>query len=327
LLAQKMIALGGCGTMAVEVCDLRACVDRAIGKLRHKLSGTHRIVVEEPDPIGGVTCATAQLVRVLCYLLENAWDATPGGGALRVDLVKLAASERWPTGAARIDITDEGCGMSDAALANAFLPFYSDPLDGISRAGLGLTAARSLLQAMGAELQLRSRLGEGTTASIHIARGTPEPREEPPELPDAITDGVLLLDDDPLVRAMCLDAIGQLNIRVFACSDGRSARALFDHSPDRFMLAVMDENVPGERGSSLARYMLGRNPKLRVLLMSGRPIPTGNELPPRQRQRMAVVHKPFGLLEFLSSIEQLIPGTAGQMVANRQPQGTSRRSL
>ena len=68
-----------------------------------------------------------------------------------------------------IMVCDSGSGMSEDTRRHAFDPFVSSKPAGRGR-GLGLTRARSAVEAMGGEIRLDSREGEGTVATIDFAR-------------------------------------------------------------------------------------------------------------------------------------------------------------
>lgn len=113
--------------------------------------------------VGKVDADPRQLGRAIGHLLDNAISATGAGGKILVDL------SRKPDGA-RVVISDNGRGMTARELAHA--------LDGLRRTqdgnglerrqGLGIPLARQLVEAQGGTLELVSRKGSGTTATIHL---------------------------------------------------------------------------------------------------------------------------------------------------------------
>ena len=86
-----------------------------------------------------------------------------------------------------IQIRDEGSGMDEEAQARAFEQFYRSETarrlapDG---SGVGLYAARGLVEAMGGTIEIASRLGGGTTVTLTLLA---EPLEEEVARPDRVT--------------------------------------------------------------------------------------------------------------------------------------------
>jgi len=98
------------------------------------------------------------LARALRAVLSNALEATPKPGR-----VKLLATEEQGTW--HLKIADQGRGMAPEVLARAGEPFFSTKPAG-SGMGLGLFLARTFAEQLGGELQVDSRLGEGTSVEL-----------------------------------------------------------------------------------------------------------------------------------------------------------------
>ena len=140
------------------------------------LSFADKVVREREDAIGAadlsldlrgnggakVDADPRQLGRALGLLVDNAIAATPPGGKL------LVAVSRSRDGA-RIVVSDNGRGMEAEELSRA-LDGLRAAADGTleRRTGLGLPLARQLVEAHGGTLEVLSRPGEGTTATISL---------------------------------------------------------------------------------------------------------------------------------------------------------------
>ena len=101
-----------------------------------------------------------QIDRALGQLLDNAIAATPSGGKILVDLSRKSDG-------VRIVVSDNGKGMSSDELRRA-LEGLRTGVNGRPerRQGLGIPLARQLVEAHGGRLEIVSRSGEGTTATI-----------------------------------------------------------------------------------------------------------------------------------------------------------------
>jgi PAS domain S-box-containing protein len=119
-----------------------------------------RITVTQPvmdHPGLMVSLDVEQIRRVFQNLLKNALEACSEGGVIRVRVSGRGSR-------ATIEIEDSGCGMDPAALSKVFDPFFSTK--GVRGTGLGMGIVKSLVQANGGSIELRSREGQGTTVEM-----------------------------------------------------------------------------------------------------------------------------------------------------------------
>lgn len=109
----------------------------------------------------------ARLEQAIQNLMANAYQAMEEGGRLEVVTCR-------GDGAIRIVFTDTGAGMTPETLSQALEPFFTTKARGT---GLGLAIARSIVEAHGGRIDLRSRPGSGTTVALTLpaARSPHEP--------------------------------------------------------------------------------------------------------------------------------------------------------
>lgn len=107
-----------------------------------------------------------QLGRAVGNLLENAIAGTPDGGRIVIDLRKTPEGSDWGV---EIVIADNGRGMTTQELARA-QGGLTPGKDGVPerRTGLGIPLARQLIDAHDGTLEIASRKGTGTTATIRL---------------------------------------------------------------------------------------------------------------------------------------------------------------
>jgi putative PEP-CTERM system histidine kinase len=107
-----------------------------------------------------VTANAEQLASVLLHLIQNAQEATTRGGKVNIKLEATA-------GRARIDIQDDGPGMSEEFVRRTlFKPFQSTK--GSSGMGIGAYQAREIVRGLGGEVTVTSEVGAGTTVSVTL---------------------------------------------------------------------------------------------------------------------------------------------------------------
>src|SRR5438105_4231204 len=106
----------------------------------------------------------ARLRQVLDNLLTNAIKYTERGG------ITIVAQLLPDEGVMRIEISDTGVGIDEAAMARLYEPFYRSPLTAAMAegSGLGLAVVRSLVDLMGGTIRFDSKVGQGTVATVEV---------------------------------------------------------------------------------------------------------------------------------------------------------------
>ncbi len=119
-----------------------------------------------------VVADRGQLMAALAALVENAAEAMPAGGSIRVGTRPRLLSEREAAEAAlppghyaEILVVDTGRGMSEEVLRHAFEPFYTTK-DASQGAGLGLSMVHGFVRQSGGQVGLRSQEGKGTEVCL-----------------------------------------------------------------------------------------------------------------------------------------------------------------
>jgi len=158
LVASRLEA--GVLTPQVEVFAVPPLVERTWSALRAdrpfalKVEGTPHLAVADPD----------RVEQVLWALLDNAVKYSPDGSPIEV---RVAPED----GALGIMVRDQGTGMDDETRRHAFDQFYRSAQarnlapDG---SGVGLYAAKGLVEAMDGSVRLESTLGAGTSITVRL---------------------------------------------------------------------------------------------------------------------------------------------------------------
>lgn len=142
-------------------CDINKTIEAITGLLTRQFSLKNVFITEEfAADLPPVSIDEKQIQEVLMNLLNNARDAMESGGIIRI---KTAFEDN----AIKIDISDTGLGMDEKTLAQVFEPFFTTKEKGT---GLGIPVCFGIIQAHGGILKYKSRLGEGTTATILLPR-------------------------------------------------------------------------------------------------------------------------------------------------------------
>lgn len=163
----------------------------------------HGIVIEPVvgDASLSVWADRARLLQVLLNLYSNAIKYNRHGGWVRVTVARDGES-------IHITVTDSGPGIDPAMQHRLFQPFdrLGAETQGIEGLGLGLAISRQLMAAMGGDLSVRSRLGEGSAFSLQLS-ATPVPQVlpqcavpavamQPQSVPPPVSRSLLCIEDN-----------------------------------------------------------------------------------------------------------------------------------
>jgi two-component system sensor histidine kinase PilS (NtrC family) len=120
--------------------------------------GQRITVAQELGPNVWTRMDPKHLRQILWNLLLNAAEATNGNGTVRV---KCESSH----GMARVEIADNGSGMSEETQKQIFNPFFTTRTQGT---GLGLSIVHRLLESYGGRIDVQSAEGQGTVFTLHL---------------------------------------------------------------------------------------------------------------------------------------------------------------
>ncbi len=229
----------------------------------------------------------------------------PEGGriGLMVQPKTLNAAEARALGVkpgehALFTVEDEGVGMSTETAARAIEPFFSTKAEA-GGTGLGLSAAHSLATAAGGALVIRSRLGQGTRIELYVPRARAAAQAELDLAPPAaaVACAVLLVEDDPAVRAGTARLLRALGCRVTAVQDAEDALGALAGGA-AVDLMITDVGLPyGLDGRALAEAARALRPDLKALFVSGHETPAADA-------PSDFLPKPFGRAALAQAIQR-----------------------
>jgi signal transduction histidine kinase/ActR/RegA family two-component response regulator len=217
-----------------------------------------------------------QIETALLNIAINARDAMPGGGKLAIETVNIAArSDNLPDELADQDCVlvamhDTGTGMSPEVIERAFEPFFTTKEIGRGT-GLGLSMVFGVVTQSGGTVRMCSRLGEGTTVQIYLPRARAEATLARPgtaSVAEVAGAHILVVDDDPDVRWVIAQDLGEIGCSVAEAQSGEDALAILERG-EPCDLIVIDLVMPGLSGIDTIRLARCNRPDLKVLFASG----------------------------------------------------------
>ena len=257
----------------------------------------------------------SQLQQVVINLVTNSLHAMPDGGRLTIACDATEAPPDYvlernvctDSKLAMVTISDNGIGMDEETKTRAVEPFFTTKPRG-KGTGLGLATAHGAIRSAGGLLHVESAEGQGTSVSIFlpvVGEGSDSQEFKVPELAAeyVASSRVMIVEDREEVRSTLSQLLDSFGYRVLACGSAENALEVFaDHE---FDLIVSDVALPGMGGVELAERLLGFEPELKIVLISGYP---NHDLSIVDSHPDAVRYlpKPFSATDLLKAINQLL---------------------
>jgi signal transduction histidine kinase len=131
----------------------------------------HKTIKRELGQIPLIECSPSQINQVFLNLITNAAQATRDDHSGEIAL----RSSVTPDGYVRVDVSDNGHGIPDSVLPKIFDPFFTTKDVG-KGTGLGLSIAYKIVQQHGGRIEVRSKVGQGTTFSVLLPVKAAQPQ-------------------------------------------------------------------------------------------------------------------------------------------------------
>lgn len=222
------------------------------------------------------------LENALLNLAVNARDAMPSGGCLSIHTSNTVVQDQHagprdlePGEYVMMSIVDNGSGIPPEIMEKVFEPFFTTKDVGAGT-GLGLSQVYGFVRQSGGHIHLQSELGVGTRIDLYLPRlrGQEAPAVQPAAEETTVLDGrrdevILVVEDDPAVRAHSTAILHDLGYSVIEAAEAHSAlRIVATDQP--LSLLFTDVGLPqAMNGRELALAVRALRPTLPVLFTSG----------------------------------------------------------
>jgi len=268
-----------------------------------------------------------QLHQVLMNLCVNARDAMPSGGMLTLELSNLALA---PAAAGKISglqpgphvllsVTDTGTGIAPEVIDKIYDPFFTTKEVG-KGTGLGLSTVLGIVQGHGGVVQAVSHLGDGARFNVYLPAANPVPISVAVAGPSPQARGngelILLVDDEPAIRAVTRRLLERYGYRVVEAANGRDGLDCYARNRSEVAAVITDLIMPELDGLSFIQQLRKTDSALPVIAASGHLGGVDTDAL-NAANVQAVLAKPFDSLQLLNQLDRLLHAGSGGIRASQ----------
>jgi PAS domain S-box-containing protein len=278
-LTHRLLAFARRQPLIPKSVDVNQLVVSLEDLLRRTIGETLDLEILAADDLWCTLCDPNQLESALLNLAINARDAMPDGGKLtistanaRLDSVTADTPALSPGDYVCIAVADTGVGMSAEVAARAFDPFFTTKPIG-QGTGLGLSMIYGFARQSNGHATIDSKIGRGTSVKLYLPRHHGDVAALHASVAKAAEhaatgETVLVVEDEPVVRGVILEMLGEQGFRTLEAVDGPSGLRILRTSA-RVDLLITDVGLPGMNGRQLADQARETRPDLKILFITG----------------------------------------------------------
>ena len=166
-ITHRMLSFAKRMDVKIEVLDVNAVLVETMGFLEREAQYRNvELMRELAHNLPQIPTDHGQIQQVFLNILNNALAAVPDGGQILV--------RTWDEseGFIGISVQDNGCGMSEETAKNMFEPFFTTKKE--KGTGLGMSITYGIVKRLGGEIQVKTKLNEGTTMTILLPKRSVE---------------------------------------------------------------------------------------------------------------------------------------------------------
>jgi signal transduction histidine kinase len=274
---RQLLAYSGKGGSIVRDLDIAQAVNEMSDVAQFSIPKGVELSVNLNKRLPLVRMDPSQFQQILLNLVINAGEAIGESHTGTITISTSMADVQEPFADALgqtaapgryvyIEVSDTGCGIDEQAKLKIFDPFFTTKFLG---RGLGLAAVAGIIRALKGAITLESAPRRGTVFRVFFPASDVKPDSRASKIPVGERGSVLVVDDEPGVRAFLAAALRRAGYRILTACDGRGALAVCAHETRSIDAAVLDIVTPLIGADELLAELRTRYPQIRVLLTSG----------------------------------------------------------
>jgi PAS domain S-box-containing protein len=300
-LTAQLLAFARRQALKPEIFDAADRVRQVLDMVRTLLGSRIELELDVACDACFVEADAGQFETALINIAANARDAMDGQGRVRIlaQVVPGLVAGAWH-GAAEgehvaISVSDTGRGIPPEVVGQIFEPFFTTK--GVGKGtGLGLSQVYGFAKQSGGEVEVDSRVNEGTVFTLYLPRvGRPIESAAETGLGSGLRNGqrqrILVVEDNKEVGEFAIQLLGELGHQPRLARDAAEALALLDEDGAAFDLVFSDVVMPGMSGIELGGEIRKRWPALRIVLTSG----YSHVLAQEGRHGFELLQKPYSI--------------------------------
>jgi two-component system cell cycle sensor histidine kinase/response regulator CckA len=333
-LVRQLLAFSRKQTLRPQVLDLNETLNDLTMLLRRLIGEKVTLTTAFGRDLWPVKADISQFEQVVVNLAVNARDAMPDGGKLTVRTANVPASESgtlaykgMPSADhVLVEVSDTGTGIPPDIVDKIFEPFFSTKEVG-KGTGLGLSTVYGIVKQTGGFIYVNSVPGN-TAFRIFLPRYVATAEDVARQIPDVEAPAIavdapaaaaraasadltghgtiLLVEDEEGLRALNARGLASRGYTVLEASNGVEAIEVFDREGG-VDLVVSDVVMPEMDGPALLKELRRRNPKVKVIFVSGYAEEAfSKNLPDQEKEegKYEFLAKPFTLKLLVSKVKE-----------------------
>jgi len=211
-----------------------------------------------------------------------------------------------------IQVSDTGVGMEEKVKKKIFEPFFTTKP--FSNTGLGLSMSYGIIKRFGGEIEVESKVGQGTTFTIILPIQLEGAEEEVSSvtIPRGREARILVIEDEEQVSSALSKILSQFNHQVMVANSGEEGIRLFKEN--QFDIVLTDLGMPGLSGWEVCRAIKSLSPQTPVGMITG----WGAQLSEEEIEENKLdflISKPFDFNEILRLISEKMASREAQLMA------------
>lgn len=298
-----------------EPLQINYVVKETVNLLRASIPKTITIRYMEEDDLPSVMGNSTQIHQILINLCTNASHAMEkNGGILSISLSRYEVNGKPETETKKmkpghyvcITIRDSGEGIPEPLLDKVFVPYFTTKETG-KGTGMGLAVVHGLVKNHGGDIELSSKVGQGTVVHIYFPAHKLAPKKEACNIPDLPkgTERILFVDDEVSLVNIVKEILERFGYQVDAFENPIEALENFKVKHATYDLIITDMSMPHMTGDQFIKNVFEIRRTIPVVLCTG----YNDDLTDAKARDMglkAILSKPVNMRELVTSIRDVL---------------------
>ena len=244
-----------------EPFDLRASIEdvASLLSLRVEEKGLELMVRYQPGLGSQFIGDPGRVRQVVTNLIGNAVKFTDKGHVF----IDVSGKRRGEVADLTIAVTDTGCGIPEKQLRSVFEEFEQVDTSAARRhdgTGLGLAISKRMVEAMGGEISLQSKVGQGSTFLMRLPMAVDESSVEDVVAPAKTFEKAhaIIVDDNRVNQTIIQEQLASWGMKSDAFDNAEKGFAAIKEAAkrgDAYAIGILDFQMPGADGVELAEMI------------------------------------------------------------------------